>query len=271
MPELIGSLSCFFDEKTPLRESMIVGGFLIPKIALLALDHSVIQVKNSLGLEETDPIKWNMHHSKCSQSLRKLSREQIPVLRERMVSLASNLPIQIIMSHVWMGTLGNQMDAWKWSFDNILQRLSIILDRKREELEDLQNYPFLDVVFDWLPGRGHLKFYFDVYRDAYVHGFRFQKNFLPPLRDFKACPCLVASSCLHSLALQLTDFFIGATGDFFTWCYKGSEEHSVRNYFCNFFHAFRRDDQGNVIGPGMIVKGQSKAKIRIKLHELNLI
>jgi len=230
---------------------MVVGGFLIPKAELPVLDDAVIRVKESLGLKETDPIKWNMYHRKCSSSLRKLGRLRIPDLRERMVSLADELSIQIIMSHVWMGTPAKAVSAWKWSFENILQRLCIILDRKREELNNLENYPFMDVIFDWLPGRGPLKYYFDVYRDAYVYGFRFQKNVLPPLRNFKVCPCLVASSSLHSLALQLTDFFIGATGDFFLWCYKGKEEQNVRDYFCRFFHSFRRDEHGNVVGPGI--------------------
>jgi len=248
---------------------MIVGGFLIRKDELPNLDKSVIQVKESLGLKETDPVKWDM--GRCHKTLEKLGESKIPDLRKRMISLADELTIQIIMSHVWMGDPRNKLSAWRWSFENILQRICIILDRKREELENLKNYPFMDIVFDWLPARGPLRHYFDAYRDAYISGFKFQKNVLPPLREFKVCPCLLATSSFHSLALQLTDFFIGATGDFFIWSYKGKKKQSVRDYFCKFFHKFRRDENGNVVGSGLIVKSQSKKKVISKLQELELI
>jgi hypothetical protein len=80
MSELPGSLACFFDEKILRGKSMLVGGFMIPKAELFHLDRSIIQVKESLGLHETDPIKWNMGHRKCTASLRKLGRIGISFL-----------------------------------------------------------------------------------------------------------------------------------------------------------------------------------------------
>lgn len=93
---------------------MVVSGFLIAKAELPALDNAVIRVKNSLDLGETDPVKWNMR--KCHKSLKKLGKDQIHELRKRMVSLADELPIQILMSLVWMGNPFNKVSAWKWSF-----------------------------------------------------------------------------------------------------------------------------------------------------------
>lgn len=272
MPEISGSFICFFDEKFIKEKSIVVGGFLISKNDLQELDRLVINIKESMSLEETDPVKWNM--SKCPISLRKIGNDRVLELRRKMISLANQLPIKIIMSHVWMGSSTNKTRAWKWAFDNILQRLSIILDQKRNEINNLDHYPFMDVVFDWFPGRAKLNNFFDVYQNAYINGFsnlpRNQRP-LPPFRDFKACPCLVASSSYYSLALQFVDFLIGITDDFFVWCYLDRKEQSVKDYFPNCFDAFRKSQGGNPIGYGLIVKDQSKAKIRGKLRELDLL
>ncbi len=248
---------------------MIVGGFLVAKSDLSLLDDAVVRVKSSFGLDETDPIKWDM--SKCPESQRKLGPGRTPQLRHAMAAIPNAVPIEIIMSHVWMGAPSNKVSAWKWSFENILQRLCIILDRKVAELEHLSNYPFMDIVFDWLPARGPLKGYFDVYRDAYVRGFRFARNSLPALRQFKVCPCLLATSSCHSLALQLTDFLLGATGEFFSWVYEEGEESNVRAYFSPFFSTFHRDETGEMVGPGLVVKAPSREKVRSKLRQLQLL
>jgi hypothetical protein len=273
MPEPRGSFICFFDEKYLRNISIIMGGFLLSKAKLFELDHAIARAKNSLGLDETDPIKWNMDDSNCLDSLRKMGgRERIPDLRRRLLAIAHTLPIRLLMSFLWIGDDSNQVAAWKWAFDNILQRLCIILDRKSHELQHLNNYPFMDVVFDNIPGRNKVKPYFDVYRDAYVKGYQgLPRGTLYPLRTYKACPCLVTSSCLHSLALQLADFLVGATGDFFEWCYYRKREQSVRDYFCNFYSAFHRGENNAVLGCGLIVKRPSQPFIRSKLRGLGLL
>jgi hypothetical protein len=271
MPDPEGSFICFFDEKFPQAINILVGGFLIPKARLFELDSAIVDVKRSVGLDETDPIKWYMGHPNCSESLRKMGPERVPELKRKMFEIVCNLPIKILMSFLWIGNPSNQVEAWKWAFNNILQRLSIILDRKRRELERLSNYPFMDVVFDNLPNRGKLKQYFDVYRDAYINGFQLPRGPLPPFREFKACPCLVTASCLHSLALQLTDFLVGATGDFFSWCYRRRNEQSVRDHFCSIYPAFHKSGDNKVLGYGLIVKSTAKGFVRTRLQELDLI
>jgi len=271
MPEIAGSFICFFDEKKVTEEGLVVGGLLISKNDLPELDSGIISVKQSMGLEETDPIKWNMSH--CQASQRKIGIDRVPELKTRMVSLATQLPIQVMMSHVWMGSASNLTRGWNWAFKDILQRLSIILDRKRDEINNLDHYPFMDVVFDWFP-QGSLSTFFSVYQNAYVNGFpnmpRNQRP-LPPLRDFKVCPCLVASSSYYSLALQFVDFLIGATGDFLTWCFTNNEDQSAIENFSYVYGSLRKSNSGDPIGYGLIVRSKDKSKIRSRLREIGLL
>jgi len=272
LSDLEGSFIGFFDEKYIRNIGTLVGGFLLSKSRLFEFDKAIVDEKKSMGLEETDPIKWKMDDPKCSLSLTKIGAENVPLLKKRIIFVANKVPIKVLMSFVWMGSTDNTIQSWKWSFDNILQRLSIILKNKRSELAALANYPFMDVVFDMIPGRGPSTFYFDVYRDAYVCGYpNLPKNPLPPLRRFKACPCLVTASCLHSLALQLTDFLVGATGEFIEYCHGRRNAQDVGDHFCSFFPHLHKNEKDEVIGCGLIVKKGYQPVIRAKLKDLGLI
>lgn len=271
MPDLEGSFIGFFDEKYIQDTGTLVGGFLLSKSRLFDFDKAMVDAKNSLGLDETDPIKWNMYDKDCRPTLKKIGREKIPSLQKQVFSVATKIPMRIMMSFVWIGSPDYTRESWKWSFDNILQRLSIILKNKRSELASLRNYPFMDVVFDMIPGRGPQAFYFDVYRDAYVRGYPDLPHPVLPLRQYKACPCLVTASCTHSLALQLTDFLVGATGKFFEYCQGRGDVQTVKDHFCSFFPHFHRNEKDEVIGCGLVVKKEYQPRIRARLKELGLL
>lgn len=128
------------------------------------------------------------------------------------------------------------------------------------------------MVFDWPPRQKKLDEYWDVYQQAYYNGYKFEKNELPPLKNFGACPCLLSTRTKYSPALQLTDLFVGATADFFSWCYEEKHYPSVKQHFSYFYSGFRTDPRnGEVIGYGLIVKKESQRKIKEKLYELGLV
>jgi hypothetical protein len=270
MQDLEGSFVGFFDEKYIRNVGTLVGGFLLSKSKLFDFDKAMVDAKDSMGLEETDPMKWNMYDKDCRHTIKKIGREKIPTLKKQVLSVTTKIPMRIMMSFVWMGSTDYTRESWKWSFDNILQRLSIILKNKRKELASLTNYPFMDIVFDMIPGRGPSTYYFDVYRDAYVRGYPDLPHPVLPLRHYKACPCLVTASCPHSLALQLTDFLVGATGEFFEYCQDRGEVLNVKEHFGSFFPRFHRNEKDEIIGCGLIVKKGYQPTIRSKLGELGL-
>lgn len=264
------SLVCFLDEHYS-EEATLIGGYIVSKLELVNLDAEIAKVKSMFGLSEIDPIKWNLLDDKNYRITKGKVCNRVDDLRHEMFKIAKRVPLSIIMSRVWKGDPSYTEESWKWSFANILQRLCITLDQLRKT-GDLNYYPALDVVFDWLPRQKKLDEYFDVYQEAYYQGYEFEKNTLPPLKTFGACPCLLVTRTKYSLALQLTDFFVGATADFFSWCYTGERLQSVKQHFCYLYPAFRTDPQNNkVIGYGLIIKKESPGKIEEKLQEQDLL
>lgn len=264
-----GSLVCFLDEHDS-PESMIVGGYYVPKRFLPEIDDHMISVKKNFNLTESDPIKWNLRDNACQNAGKLIKEKKVDDLRLQVFSIINKVPIKIIMSQVWKGKPENLEEAWKWAFIDVLQRLSIDLDRKKAELNTLDYYPFLDVVFDWFPGKDKLDNYFNVYQQAYFNGYTFEDNVLKPLCEFKACPCLLVTSVRYSHALQLADFFLGATSYFFKWCYKNQKKQNVQNFFSYFYNAFRRGENDKVLGYGLITNKESREKIFQKLKDLEL-
>jgi len=264
-----GSLACFLDERD-VSGGLVVGGFYIPKKFLLSLDNFMIKTKRDFGLKDEDTTKWNLRDKDCKNPRVQRLLNRTNNLRTRIFSIINEMPIRIIMSLAWKGKPGNRENAWKWAFMNIMQRISIILDRKKrsEKTEDM--YPYLDVVFDLFPGGKPAEFYFEVYQDAFSKGYIFEKNTLPPLKNFNACPCLLVTSTKYSQALQLVDYLVGATSEFIEWCYTGKKEQNVRLFFSNFFSAFHKDDNNKVLGCGLIVNKYARRKIMDKLIYLGL-
>lgn len=269
MPIPTGALACFLDERDD-EASMLVGGFYLPRSNLRDLDRTVSQVKERYGIPKHAPVKWNLRDQACVDTRTALAGK-VDDFRTDFFRELRDLDIRLLMSLVWKGDPSYRVEAWKWSFENILQRLCIILDhKKKSELRRQHDYPFLDVVFDWLPTRSKVDDYFRVYSEAYNHGYQFIRNRLPALRACDACPCLLVSSVKHSPALQAADLLLGAVGDFFTWVFKGHRETSVRRHFVSLYDLFHRSDSGSVLGMGLIVKSSTRRRIQRKLRELGL-
>ena len=272
-----GSLNFFCDESdvNVHYRMMLVGGFYIPKDDMMALDKAIIKIKKEHHLSETDAIKWSwtrkIIHSKekidMYKGTEKLKADMLSLIN---VKELKNIRLIMAICHKW--TEERRDDAWKESFRWVLQRLCIILDRKKKELNEKPFYPFLDVICDWPPSESKRDEFFESYQNAYIRRDPMIRN-SRSLREFKACPCLVYSSAYFSLALQLTDFFVGATKDFFHWCYGNKPKkyrRSVDNYFCKIYKAFHKDPEIGVVGCGLITPKNIKSTLIKKLKELSL-
>ncbi len=269
MSTLSESIICFLDEYD-LDYGMLVGGYYIPRSMLRKLDLSVARIKKKYQLDLSDVIKYNYMDKEC-EKLRDL-REKIPELRSDIFKLPKDLNMTLIMSFVWKGSKEYRAESWKWSFTNILQRLSFDLEQNYNLLKEKDDYPYLDTVFDWLPdSKIKIMEYLNVYQKAYYEGYRFEQNIVKPLRRFCACPCLVCTSTRVSFALQINDCLVGSTGEFFKWCFTGERDENVNKYFRKYFDNFRKGENGEVVGYGLIVPRNYRDEITEKLHELKLI
>ena len=264
-----GSVACFLDEQDRPR-SLLVAGYYIPKARLVDLDSAVGEVKKRFGLAWDAPVKWNLRDSGYEEAYQ-LLRGRVDEFRESMLSLTHQLDIRILGSLVWTGDPKKTAEPWEWAFANILQRLCIIMDRKsRTERNWQSDYPRLDVVFDCLPRRDRQDEYFQVYRRAYVRGYRFGPDRLPPLHTKGACPCLLVTSTRHSPALQLADMVVGAVGAFLDWCWEGRCEQLARRHFSKLYPAIHANDAGQVLGYGLIVRKSSRKQVQEYLDRLGL-
>jgi hypothetical protein len=264
-----GSIIGFFDERDD-EVSMLVGGFYIPKLSMRVFDNTVGAVKKKYGVPLDEVVKWNLRDDACSVAHDAIG-SRVEDFRADIFNLLNKFEIRILMSFVWKGSRHYRLESWKWAFVNILQRLCIILDRKKVELKSLHVYPFLDVVFDMLPSNRGIDEYFGVYSRAYYYGYR---NFgLPPLKDREACPCLLVTSARFSPALQVTDMVLGAVGEFFSWVFdkdRSKRESVISRHFGLLYPLFHRGADGSVLGCGLIVRNETKRYIIPPLLELNL-
>ncbi len=248
---------------------MLVGGFYVSRRELRQVDEAVAKAKQEFNLPLHAPVKWNLKDPACAEA-KKVLGNRVDDFRSDLFGRVQGLDVRLLMSLVWKGDPSYRLEAWKWWFENILQRLCIILDRKKRELSGEHEYPFLDVVFDWLPGHTNIDGYFNVYSTAYHQGYQFIRNRLPALKACEACPSLLVTSARHSPALQVTDMVLGAVGDFFAWVFKQQREGSVRRHFVSLYDLFHRSDNGTVVGTGLVVKANTRKRIRNALNKLGL-
>ena len=156
-------------------------------------------------------VKWNLKDQACEEA-RSIIGDKNDAFRKAIFKKLSELDVGLIASHVWKGDPSNTGESWKWAFENVLQKLCI--EPNRSSLDEPNQYPMLDVVFDWLPcHRTGIDEYFGVYDSAYYNGYHFAENELPSLESSGSCPCLLVTSCRFSPALQIADMIIGATGE----------------------------------------------------------
>ena len=263
----MNSIVCFLDEHDD-DKSMLVGGFYIPRSNLKDLDSLVFNIKEEFGLEHQHTVKWNLRDHACAEA-RKIIGDKNDRFRKALFQKLSELEVGLIVSQVWKGDPSNTSESWKWAFENVLQRLCIEINSSPSD--EPNEYPMLDVVFDWLPSqRTRIDEYFGVYDSAYYNGYHFAENELPSLESSGACPCLLITSCRFSPALQVADMIVGATGEFFKFVYEIEREQNVKNYFSLLYPLFRRDNSGEVLGRGLITKRTSRDKIKNSLKELGL-
>jgi len=260
---IVESSICFLDEKD-LSDAMLVGGFYLPRSKLEELDEKICEIKLKHNLKLSDEIKYNLLDCEKANYLKKIK----PDLWNDIFLLPEILNMTIIMSFVWKGSSDHQVDSWRWAFSNILQRISIDLEKGHGSLSKNKNYPYFELVFDWLPSNKRIMDYLGMYCEAYYNGYSFETNDIKPLRRFKSCPCMVCTSTRVSFALQLNDHLVGLTGDFVRWCMGKKKKGVIEEHFGKIIKCFRKSERGEIVGYGLITPDNVKNKIREKIGEI---
>lgn len=262
----------YFADEQDSVESLLFGGVFVHREKLVILDRGMADVKRAFGLTERDPVKWSPRQEEAYKPQRDLQSEQRTELRSKVLGLLDCLDATCFFAMVWKADKGNTAQAYMEAFKWVLQRLSITIERKVKARRALW-YPALDVVVDWFPENDKSRDFFAIYDVAFHQGYTFPgKNVLRPLSEFSACPCLLATRCQFSPALQLTDFAVGAMGRLLRWSYKrdGEPENVASVVRPVVKHLLR--GHGTVIGYGLVPPptGACRKKLRAALKDLGL-
>lgn len=249
----------------------VMGGFLCSSEDAKTLEKEIKEIKNKFGLSEEMPIKWNIRDlEKEYKRLNQLKFNELlkksDEIRLLLINSISKTDSEIIMSATRAYNREWRKDACHWAFENILQRLGLILQVQ----DNHQNiYPKISVYMDWPDSND--KSFFDTYSNAYYNK---EPRFLSgPLKDLGINVNLGVGSTIHSPHLQIADICVGITKDFIKWCYEGKNTHRVQKFFLPLLPKFRKNKDGKILGYGLIVgkKDEDYPLIEKKIEELRLI
>lgn len=240
---------------------MLVGGFYISEDNIFKIENEIVKIKGKHGLKKNHCVKWNLRDPDCKTAYGILKGKDIEKFRAEMFDLLSKYNARILISFVWKGLFKHSEKAWLWAFENILQRISL-MGQGNEANQ-------FEVIMDWPMGnKGRMHdTYFCAFQNAYQKGIVVRSGILPPLESYHTFPALLATKNKFSQCMQLNDFVVGLTGDFFKWTYRGKRESNLRKYFKKIYVIFRtKPGKTNVLGYGLIVPENSRKKISKSLQ-----
>jgi len=214
----------------PEPEIFCYGGYLISKENLKPLEECYYQIKDDYQIPHHLPLKWNLKDN----SLVKFYKEYNSVkllekimycekrdIRKDILKCLSDYQIKILFSGFReLRTKAKKEELLKWSFTNILQRLSF--DKK----EDLH----LNIILD------REKEEYKIFCNTYLYSYYFgvgsydQQEFLSKM-ICKNIPFITYSVTIFNPFLQIADIIIGACGSFLKYALKDREKQNAYKYF----------------------------------------
>jgi len=200
-----------------------VGGFFIKDDLLNDLEESYSQIKAGMGLLPGDPLKWSLSRRAKHQEVRlKLKKQNIrPLLcRERILNFISQaVEFVIIVALLEDRRPEESLDRkastlYSWAFKFLLQRAYYHTEKilmENPEFTEKVLHSRIKVIVDRPPAdKDKTLYYHKIYQKAYYEGFRFERNQIPPLKQYFYNTLLVSHSDYCSF-IQLADFCVGAT------------------------------------------------------------
>ena len=265
----------FFGDEQIDSEKVLFGGYLIDRGNLEDLDRTVSSVKRKFGLRPGDPVKWAVENERGFEKAAQLAAghgEKFASLRRDMLGILQALECVAYVAMWWKPTEEDTSATHAYDMRFVLQRLGILLDRDRKAGRLPKVYPVLDFVVDWFPEPARKNDYFAVYEKCFSKPWRFEKNVIPALSEFGACPSMLVSSCRFSPGLQLADVCVGAVGRFLKSCFDLAQK--IPGYVLADFrkvYDVMLKDGGSPLGFGLVApREETRAKVSKCLRSVGL-
>lgn len=205
------------------------GGYLISKESLKLLEDNFNEIKDNYSIPHHFPLKFNLKDNALKKFYEnnnsyKLLQNIIDCvegdIREDILKNLLSFEIMILFSgHRELRTRTEKKELLKWSFTNILQRISyektddkiinMILDR------DEENY--------------------NLFCETYLYPYYFEKGICN--EKFKCknicknIPFITFSATIFNPFLQIADIIVGACGAFLKYAFKNRDKQNAYKYF----------------------------------------
>jgi hypothetical protein len=213
----------------PQQEVFCYGGYLIGKEDLKSLEENYYRIKEKYKIPHYLPLKWNLKDTNLSKFyedknsgdlLEKIINCEEGNIREDILKSLSDFKITIIFSGFReLREEIEKKDFLKWSFTNILQRISY------EKKED----SYIDIVLD------RDKEHCNLFCETYMFPYYFRKGLNDEHFDCKEIcnniPFISYSVTIYNPFLQIADMIIGACGTFLNFALKNKEKQKTEQYF----------------------------------------
>ena len=211
------------------QEVFCYGGYLIGKKYLKSLEENYNRIKEKYEIPHYLPLKWNLKDTSLSKIyevnnsgdlLDEIKNCEEGDIREDILNSLSNFQVTVVFSGFReLREETEKEDLLKWSFTNILQRISY--EKKANS--------YIDIVLD------RDQEHFNLFCETYMFPYYFRKGINNEQFDCQAIsnntPFISYSVTIFNPFLQIADIIIGACGAFLNYALKNKEKQKAVKYF----------------------------------------
>lgn len=254
----------------PQQEVFCYGGYLIEKEYIKPLEEFYYEIKENYNIPNYFPLKWNLKDTtltrfyierNCIKLLEEIINCKKGNIREDILKGLKDFSIKIIFSSFReLREKTEKSDFLKWSFTNILQRISY------EKKED----SYIDIILD------RDKEYCSLFCETYMFPYYFGKGLNGEQFDCKEIcnnvPFISYSVTIYNPFLQIADMIIGACGTFLNFALRNRNKQKAKQYFIPIIPLIRGFDNHNceqIFSRGLMIKpDEDKELVKDKFYEL---
>ena len=211
-----------------IHNAFYYGGYLISKENLKPLEDDFNQIKDKYSIPNDFPLKFNLKDTtikkfykdkNSSELLESITKCEKGDVREDILKRLPNFKIMVFFSGFReLRAKTEKRDLLKWSFTNILQRISF----------EMKDDKFINMVLD----RDEENY--KLFCETYLHPYYFEKGICN--EEFKCkdicknIPFITFSVTIFNPFLQIADIIVGACGTFLKYALKNRDKQSACKY-----------------------------------------
>lgn len=254
----------------PQHEIFCYGGYLVYKEEIKDLEQFYYKIKSNYHISNYLPLKWNLKDTNLKNFykdenkdalLYEVIHEKNGDIRKDVLNGLKKFQIKIVFSGFReLRAETKKSDFLKWSFTNILQRISF----------DKNENHNIDIILD------RDKENCDLFCKTYHHPYYFREGINE--EEFlckNICnnlPFISYSVTIYNPFLQIADMIVGACGSFLDYALKNRNRQKAKKYFkpiIPLIRGFDEKDFDKIFERGLIIKSVlDKEPIKSKIIEL---